>query len=165
MFAPALRAQNPATIAAPAARLEVKGSVATPLSLTADDLRKMPRKTLSVTNPHTQKKEVYEGVLVEELLKRAGVSQGEQLRGRALATYVVAEAEDGYRVIFSLGELDSGILDSEIMIADTMDGAPLGDKVGPFRVVAPLEKRPARWVRMLKSLNVVALPADTAGKP
>ena len=81
--------------------------------------------------------------------------QGESLRGPAMASYVVAEASDGYRVVFSLAELDSGILDSEVMVADTMDGAPLGEKQGPFRLVAPHEKRPARWVRMLKSITVV----------
>ena len=72
-----------------------------------------------------------------------------------MATYVLAEAADGYRVVFSLAELDSGILDSEVIVADTMDGAPLGEKQGPFRLVAPHEKRPARWVRMLKSITVV----------
>jgi DMSO/TMAO reductase YedYZ molybdopterin-dependent catalytic subunit len=76
-----------------------------------------------------------------------------------MATYILAEAEDGYRVIFSLAELDSGILESEVMVADTMDGAPIGPKQGPFRLVAPHEKRPARWVRMLKSITVVRAEA------
>ena len=49
-------------------------------------------------------------------------------------------------MVFSLAELDAGIADSEVIVADTMDGAPLGDKLGPFRLVAPHEKRPARWV-------------------
>jgi hypothetical protein len=31
----------------------------------------------------------------------------------------------------------------------------LGANPGPFRLVAPHEKRPARWVRMLKSIAVV----------
>jgi hypothetical protein len=53
----------------------------------------------------------YEGVLLEELLRRAGAPQGEKLRGPAMATYVVAEADDGYRVVHSqdigfLGHLD-----------------------------------------------------------
>lgn len=84
--------------------------------------------------------------------------------GPAMASYVVAEAEDGYRVVFSLAELDSGMTDSGIIVADTMDGAPLGEKVGPFRIVAPREKRPARWIRMLKSITVVSLPGNPAGK-
>jgi DMSO/TMAO reductase YedYZ molybdopterin-dependent catalytic subunit len=141
--------------AAAPAELRIGGAVPTPLVLTIADLKKMPRKTLSVVNPHDKKKETYEGVLLEELLHKAGVPQGEQLRGRAMATYVVAEGEDEYRVVFSLAELDSGIIDSDIIVADTMDGAPLVEKQGPFRLVAPLEKRPARWVRMLKSITVV----------
>ena len=58
-------------------------------------------------------------------------------------------------VIAWFSRLDSGIVDSEVLVADTTDGAPLRDKLGPFRLVAPHEKRPARWVRMLKSLTAV----------
>lgn len=137
------------------AELRIGGDVPTPLVLTVADLKKMPRKTLSVANPHNKKTETYEGVLLEELLNRAGAPQGEKLRGPLMATYVIAEAEDGYRVVFSLAELDSGILESDVIVADTMDGAPLATKQGPFRLVAPHEKRPARWVRMLKSITVV----------
>lgn len=36
-----------------------------------------------------------------------------------------------------------------------MDGSPLGENEGPFKLIAPHEKRPARWVRMLKSITVV----------
>jgi hypothetical protein len=36
-----------------------------------------------------------------------------------------------------------------------MNGESLAPKQGPFRLVAPHEKRPARWVRMLKSITVV----------
>lgn len=146
---------------APAVELRIDGAVATPLVLTAADLQKMPRKKLAVLNPHEKKQEAYEGVALEELLRRAGVPQGEKLRGAAMATYVIAEAEDGYRVTFSLAELDSGIVDSEILVADSMDGAPLPAKVGPFRLVAPHDKRPARWIRMLKSLTVVVPPAKS----
>ena len=140
--------------------LKIGGAVSTPLVLSLDDLKRMPRTTLAVLNPHENKTEVYEGVLVEELLKRAGVPHGENLRGAALATYVIFEAEDGYRVTFSIAELDSGILESGVMVADTKDGAALPPKVGPLRLVAPHEKRPARWVRMLKTITVVRVPAS-----
>jgi DMSO/TMAO reductase YedYZ molybdopterin-dependent catalytic subunit len=145
--------------ASAAPTLKISGAVSTPLSLTPDDLKKMPRKTLSVVNSHEKKTENYDGVLVEEILKKAGVPQGENLRGASLAAYVLFEAEDGYRVVFSIAELDSGITDSGVMVADTLDGKALPPKVGPFRLVAPLEKRPARWVRRLKSITVVRAPA------
>jgi len=141
----------------PTARLAIKGDVEKPLSLTLEDLRQMPRKTLKVTNPRDKKEETYEGVLVTKLLERAGVPRGAQLRGEAMATYVQADAADGYRVIFSLAELDTDFQDSDVIIADMMNGAPLDDKTGPFRLVAPHDKRPARWVRMLQSLTVVRI--------
>jgi len=140
------------------AELRIGGAVSTPLVLTVADLKNMPRKKLTVVNPHNKKTETYEGVLLEDLLRKAAVTQGENLRGAAMATYVLAEAIDGYRVVFSLAELDSGILESEVIVADTLDGAALGAKEGPFKLVAPHEKRPARWVRMLKSITVVRIP-------
>jgi hypothetical protein len=114
----------------------------------------MPRTTLHVSNSHEKKSETYEGVLLEELLRRAGAPHGEQLRGPLMTTYVVAEASDGYRVLFSLAELDSDFVNSEILVADTVDGAPIDANRGPFRLVAPHDKRPARWVRMLKAITV-----------
>jgi DMSO/TMAO reductase YedYZ molybdopterin-dependent catalytic subunit len=111
-----------AQTAAPSpARLKVSGAVSTPLTLTVADLQAMPRKTLTVLNPHEKKTEKYEGVALEEILRKAGVPQGDALRGLSMAAYVLAEAADGYRVVFSLAELDSGIVDSEVIVADTMD--------------------------------------------
>ena len=146
-------AQTPA----PVPQLKITGAVSTPLSLTVADLKGLPRTTLHVTNPHENKSETYEGVLLEELLKRAGAPHGDQLRGKLMTSFVIAEAEDGYKVVFALAELDSGIANSEVLVADTLDGAPLDAKLGPFRLVAPHDKRPARWVRMLKSITVSAL--------
>ncbi len=140
------------------ADFKIDGAVTTPLDLTAADLKAMPRKTLRVENPHSKKTEVYEGVLMEDLLKKAGVPQGEQLRGPAMATYVLVEAADNYRVVFALAELNSSFTDSEIILADTLDGAPIPGALGPFRLVAPHEKRPARWVEMVKSLTVARAP-------
>ena len=154
-----VRAQAaPVTQAAPAAaaaELRIGGAVATPLVLTIDDLKKMPRTTISVVNPHDKKTEVYEGVLLTEILKRAGVPQGDQLKGAAMNISVVAEASDNYHAVFSLAELDPGIGDAGVLVADTMDGGAIGGELGPLRLVAPHDKRPARWVRMLKSITVV----------
>lgn len=148
-------AQQPGTPAS--AALRIAGNVTTPLSLSAKDLEAMPRTTLKVLNPHENMEETYEGVAVQELLRKAGVPQNEKMRGAAMATYVLAEASDGYAVVYSLAELDLSIQNSEVIVADTMNGSPLGEKQGPFKMVAPHDKRPARWIRMLKSLTVVTV--------
>jgi hypothetical protein len=89
-----------------------------------------------------------------ELLKAAGVKFGQDLRGPALATYLVVEAADGYRAVFALPELDPAFTDRVVLLADQRDGKPLGGNAGPLRVIVPGEKRHARWVRQVKSLKV-----------
>jgi hypothetical protein len=68
--------------------------------------------------------------------------------------YVMAEAADGYRVVFSLAEMDPGIGSAEVLVADTLDGKPLAEGQGPFRLVVPGDRRAARWLRALKSIRV-----------
>jgi DMSO/TMAO reductase YedYZ molybdopterin-dependent catalytic subunit len=133
--------------------VQVTGAVKQALTLTADDLAKMPRA--SVKTMSNGMETVYEGVWLYEVLKKAGVPQGSELRGKALASYVLAEAQDGYQVVFSLGELDPAFIDNEILLADTANGKPLFGAQGRFRLVVPKDKPGARSVRMLNKLEVV----------
>jgi hypothetical protein len=135
--------------------IQVTGAVKQPLTLTADDLAKMPRAKVKTT--HAGIETVYEGVWLHEVLARAGVPQGEALRGKALVGYVLAEAQDGYQVLFSLAELDPAFIDNEILLADTADGKPLFGEQGRFRLVASKDKPGARSIRMLIKLEYVAL--------
>jgi DMSO/TMAO reductase YedYZ molybdopterin-dependent catalytic subunit len=135
--------------------LTVSGDVSTPLSLTAADLKSLPRTRVEAQDEG--RTVVYEGVLVAEALKRAGAPLGGELRGPALATYVLAIASDGYQTLFSLVELDPALTSNDIIIADTADGQPLSPRQGPLRIVAPKDARGARWVRMLQKLEVVRL--------
>ena len=118
----------------------------------------MPRTTITVKQPDGRGV-MHEGVLVAELLKRAGAPLGKALRGDAMATYVVASATDGYRVVFSLAELDPEFSGSEIMIADLHQREPLcfADQ-GPIRLVVPKDLPGARSMRMLERIEVVRLP-------
>jgi DMSO/TMAO reductase YedYZ molybdopterin-dependent catalytic subunit len=140
----------------PAATLMVQGDVATPLSLTAEDLAKMPRETATVPAADGSKI-VYEGVPLRVVLEKAGVPFGKKLRGKVLSTYVLAKAMDGYQVLFTLGELDPDFGNESILVADRRDGKPLGEKQGPFRLVCPNDHEGARSVRMLETLHVVQL--------
>jgi len=146
------------------AQLRISGDVEKPLTLSAEDLKSLPRTTLRVMNTHSGMNESYEGVRLIEVLQRAGVPLGEKLREPAMATYVLASARDGYRVLFSLPELDPAFDDSEVLIADTLDGAKLGEQEGPYKLVVPHDKRPARWIRILQSIQVVRLMAPQGEK-
>ena len=147
-----LVAQTSTTIAT----FQVAGAVKTPLALSSDDLAKMPRSSVTVEEDGTPIQ--YQGVQLSEILKRAGASQGAALRGRALASYVLAEASDGYRVVFSLAECDPSVTDNPILVADQRDGKPLFQYQGPFRLIVAHDKPAARGIRMLTKLTVVQLP-------
>jgi DMSO/TMAO reductase YedYZ molybdopterin-dependent catalytic subunit len=146
-----LLAQAPAP-----ATLAVTGDVTTPLTLSADDLAKMPREKVSLSEEDGTKVE-YEGVRLSEILKKAGAPLGNQLRGKALASYVLAKAQDGYQVVFAMGELDGAFANEQILVVDKRDGKPLFEYQGPFRIVCPNDKAGARSVRMLETLQVVRL--------
>lgn len=139
----------------PAATLQVTGAVEHPLQLSPDDLAQLPRASLTTMNDGIET--VYEGVWLHEILKRAGVPQGSALRGKALASYVLAEAQDGYQVVFSLAELDPSFGDNQILVADSAHGKPLFGAQGRLRLIVPKDRPGARSVRMLTKLAVVRL--------
>jgi len=136
--------------------LRVTGDIPAPLQLTADDLAKMPRETVFVKEEDGNAVQ-YEGVPLREVLARAGAPFGKELRGKALATYVLAKAHDGYQVLFGLAELDASFANETILVADKRDGKPLFGYQGPFRLVCPNDKAGARSVRMLETLELVRL--------
>jgi hypothetical protein len=136
------------------AKIRISGSGIETTDLTAAELAKMPRLPVDVREPHTGEMRHYEGVRLSDLLLKARVQLGEKLRGQALGTYVVARASDGYAVVYSLAEIDPAMTDNQIIVADTLNGKALAPKQGPFRVVVPGDKRPARWVRMVSEFEV-----------
>jgi hypothetical protein len=141
---------------AAAAELTVRGDVGSALVLKAADLAAMPRETVVVPDQDGTKVS-YEGVNLREILKRAGAPLGKDLRGKALASYVLAKAHDGYQVLFSLGEVDAAFGNESIVVADKREGKPLFGYQGPFRLVCPNDKAGARSVRMLETLEIVRL--------
>lgn len=145
-------AQQPA----PPATLTVSGDVPSKLVLSADDLLRMPRETVSIPDQDGTKV-AYEGVPLREILKRAGAPVEKELRGKALASYVLAKASDDYQVVFTLAEVAPDFANEPILVADKRDGKPLFQYQGPFRLVCPNDKAGARSVRMLQSIEVVRL--------
>lgn len=120
-------------------------------TVTLRKLQDMTRKTVAVHDPHSNQDEKYEGVELAGLLRWYGAPAGKQLRGAALADYVVATGSDGYKAVFSLAEIDPSFHPGDVLVADTMDGKPLDAHTGPFRLVATKDQRSARTVRNLVS--------------
>jgi hypothetical protein len=136
--------------------LRVAGDVPNTLEIGEADFAALPRHTLNVTDEGGAKI-TYEGVAVIELLRRAGAPLGKELKGQNLTLCVMARAFDGYRAAFALAELDPGIGNLDVIVADRRDGKALDAHEGPLRLIVLGDKRHARWVKGLTTLSVERL--------
>ena len=151
-----LVAPNALATADPPGSLGIDGAVSKPVTFSAKDLASLPH--VSVKRIDHGKPVDCTGVPVSELLKQVGLPSGEALRGSALQTVLIASARDGYKVAFSLGELDGSLGNAGAVVADRCGNQPLPADVGPLRLILPKDQRPARSVRELERFTVVAKP-------
>jgi hypothetical protein len=121
-------------------------------SVSPADLARLARHDTTVSAHEVSGR--YSGVALTDLLALVNAPLADSLRGRSLVTYVLAEATDGYRVLFSIAELDSKFTDRVIILADRKDGQPLSAAEGPYRLIVPGEKRPARWARQVIRISL-----------
>jgi hypothetical protein len=139
---------------APAIAVSIEGAAAQRVDAAA--LTRLPQHTI-----HAEvhgKAIACEGPLLIDVLATAGAPHGDALRGGNLAFYVRIGATDGYRAVFALAELDPGFRDAVPIVTNRCDNVPLDPHDGPFRLVVPGEKRPARWVRQVTTIDVLRAP-------
>jgi len=122
--------------------------------LSAAELRTVSHISVTIHNSHTNADEEYSGVRLSDLLAKLGAPLGNELRGKALANYIVATGSDGYKAVLALGEVDFSFHPGEVLVADTMNGKPLDAHSGPFKLVVTEDKRPARSVRNLTTIEL-----------
>jgi len=93
--------------------------------------------------------ESYGGVLLSELLNKAGitpdVNQG-----------IIVSAPDGYRTFLSCGEVFLSSRGKSIMIADAMSNKPL-TKGGKFKLIVPDDLAADRTIKAVSNIEVLTL--------
>jgi DMSO/TMAO reductase YedYZ molybdopterin-dependent catalytic subunit len=128
-------------------RLELFGLVEQPLALTWEQLQALPRVKVFAdfhcVTRWSRLGNLWEGVSVQELLKRAGGL-------RAGAKFVIAHGHDeGYTTNLPLADF----LAADVLVADRHDGGPLtAEHGGPLRLVVPrlYAWKSAKWLRGLE---------------
>jgi hypothetical protein len=135
--------------------LTVGGAVKTPLTLSAEDLAKMPRNTAELQRDGETA--AYEGVLLYDILVKAGVPFGRAMTGKPMASYILASARDGYQVVFALPEIDPAFMGARVLIADKRNGGPLLGPQQPLQMIAPQDKLHARSMYSLTKIEIVRL--------
>jgi len=135
--------------------VKISGEVTSPIMINDDDLHKFTQTTIK-RKDHDGHDHTYSGVILSEVLNKAGVTLGPELKGKNLAKYILLTASDNYQVVFALAELDKAFTDRTIILADQVDGKPLPAGEGPFRIIVQDEKKPARCIREVVSIQVLS---------
>ena len=169
----ALLAGAHALAAGPSTSVVVSGAVDHPTTYTAATLNALPQITQtdafsSGTTPQTH---TYTGPTIWNAISATGVQTAPGVKNDILDRYVLATGTDGYRVVYSMGELDPAFGNRADLVAtqETIGGrtVPLtGD--GFARSTAPGDVKGGRYVSNLASLTVRAsgsTVAATGGGP
>lgn len=123
-----------------------------PMTFSAAEIEKLPHVDLR-TKDH-----VYSGVPLAEFLRITGVTW-EGKCSPLLTCFVTVEGSDGYRVLFSIPEIDSGQCHKMVLLADRRDGKPLSKADGPYETIEEDAKQRGRWVRHANKITLVrAMP-------
>jgi DMSO/TMAO reductase YedYZ molybdopterin-dependent catalytic subunit len=134
--------------------LTIEGEVQKSLKLTVKELEKYPPTEVKAKDKDG-KEHTYKGTLLYVVLDSAGVTLGKQLRGGNLVKYVLVTAADNYQVVYALPEIDPEFTSNTVLLATHVDGRPLPKGEGPFRLVNPADKKPARWIREITSIKIL----------
>jgi hypothetical protein len=140
----------------PDSPITVGGEIEHPFTLTAEVIKQFTRQSVQAID-HDGKEGKYEGLTLNDILLKAGVKFGKELKGKALATFLLVEAADGYQAIFALPELDPAFAERVVILADRRDDNPLSS----WQIIVSGEKRHGRWVRQVKSLTILRAQPKT----
>jgi hypothetical protein len=133
--------------------IDVSGKGLRRLRLTREELKAMARNKISLGD-QTDSVQKYEGVLLIELLKKAGLATSNQ-NSRAIAQSVIkATGRDQFCAVFSLYEV---MHSPDVLVADTLNGAPLSTGQGPVMLVAGNDQDQGRAVVGLSSITLAVV--------
>ena len=60
--------------------------------------------------------------------------------------------------MFSIGEIDPQLAGEKVIVADKLNGQPMPDRYKPFRIISPQDKKHARSIYSLVTVDVIKLP-------
>lgn len=132
---------------------------AAPRALRRSDLEALPprsvgtRRTVERDGVRDEQTLTYDGWLLRDVLTLAGFDAAGR---RDTRTWVIeATATDGYRAVFSWGELYNSALGEQVYVIGSQDGRPLDATAGPLALRSLADLRPGpRHVRNLCALSV-----------
>lgn len=163
-----LGAAAAAQAAGPSTQLSVTGAIDHPGSFHLADLAALPAQTQNVSfqSGSGSQTHIYTGTSMWGLLDAAGIQTNAAIKNDNLNRIVVATGTDGYRSVFSLGELNPnfGNRPDLVAYAETLNGSsqPLGAD-GFARTTAPGDIKGGRYVSNLMNLDLQRTASTSTG--
>lgn len=142
------------TFGAHAQEVTISGDGIIPVTITKGMFADM-KQVVIMAKAHDEKVHRYSGVLLTDILAKAGVAQGDSAKKKTVSTYIIVTAADNYKAIYALPEIDPLFATRSIILANRADKKPLTVEDGPFQIIVPGEKKHARWVRQVSGIQVV----------
>jgi hypothetical protein len=147
----------------------VSGAVADPLVITPATLSALNKsqimtETATYLQGTTSVTDTYTGVSLWDLIQDAGLLTNPAIKNDALNFVVVATGSDGYRAVFSLGEIDPAFGNQKDIVAYSDTGGQLGagGSDGALRIVVPGDIAGGRYVSNVTSLQVIDVAPHSA---
>ena len=122
-------------------------------TFSAEDMAAMPHTSVDI-KAHDGSLHSYSGIVLMNLLQKAGVHMGDSAKKNVAGSYVVITAADNYKAVYALAETDTLQSDKTIILADKTDGKPLPQNAQPYQIIATGEKIHARMIRQVISIAV-----------
>ncbi|WP_325603169.1 hypothetical protein [Rhodopila sp.] len=145
-----------------AASATLAGAVADPMVITPETLSALNQSqkvTATYISGSGSTTDTYTGVSLWNLIQDAGLLADPSVKNDLLHFGVVATGSDGYRALFSLGEIDPQFGNQQDLVAYADQKGQLGPggSDGALRIVVPGDGAGGRYVSNLTNLQVVDL--------
>ncbi|MBX3173964.1 MAG: molybdopterin-dependent oxidoreductase [Gemmatimonadaceae bacterium] len=136
--------------------LTIRGPDGISRSLAPAELQSLPRVSGTAAAHNTTF--TFDGHDLRDVLRLAGLTPVDSLRGAQLRRVVVFVGSDGYSALIALSDLDPSIGGRRVVVVDREDGKPLPPERAPRRIIVEGDHRPTRWVRQVVRIEIRDLP-------
>ncbi|HRH37497.1 MAG TPA: molybdopterin-dependent oxidoreductase [Flavobacteriales bacterium] len=122
--------------------------------VTLAEMKQLTQHTATIA-AHDGEQATYEGVLLKKVLGLHCTSLDTLGKRMMVQSAVRVGASDGYSALVALTEADSSFREQPVLLVWLRNGQPLSDHDGPLQLIVPDDKRHARDVRKVSSLEVI----------
>ena len=164
-----------ARISAGGSGLVVAGDLPRSGQITAEDMKQFGATDIEWGAGDSKHR--YQGIALDKILTHFGFDRGPETPDTPIIdkragwrNVVVASAPDGYQAVFTCAEVLESMGATRAFLVWSVDGVPLAESEGPFRIIVTTDREKARCIYNVTRLDIVDMrrvvtPAGTGKTP